>query len=56
MPLIGSRISHSGPSRIDGGPDWCEDGYYKLCIGHNVYGINTMASIVSKAIIPTDDH
>lgn len=29
------------------GPDWGEDGYYKLCRGHNVCGINTMVSTVA---------
>lgn len=37
------------------GPDWGEDGYYKLCRGHNICGINTMVSTVAAAIIPTDD-
>jgi cathepsin F len=38
------------------GPDWGEDGYYKLCRGHNVCGINTMVSTVAAANIQTDDH
>lgn len=37
------------------GPDWGEGGYYKLCRGHNVCGINTMVSTVAAANIESDD-
>lgn len=33
------------------GPSWGEEGYYKICRGHNECGMNTMVSTVAAAIV-----
>ncbi|MCO5568502.1 hypothetical protein L7F22_022201 [Adiantum nelumboides] len=33
------------------GPNWGEEGYYKMCRGHNECGVNTMVSTVAAAVL-----
>ena len=33
------------------GPSWGEEGYYKICRGHNECGVNAMVSTVAAASI-----
>ena len=34
------------------GPEWGENGYYKICKGHNVCGVDSMVS----AVVAVDRH
>nr|XP_043606399.1 cysteine proteinase 15A-like [Erigeron canadensis] len=54
--LVGYGSAGYAPSRLkekpywiiknSWGPDWGEDGYYKICSGHNLCGMDTMVSAV----------
>lgn len=54
--LVGYGSAGYAPSRLkekpywiiknSWGPDWGEDGYYKICSGYNLCGMDTMVSAV----------